>query len=77
MTDTDPQPLLATKVNMVAAEEAGIIGVTAYSPETDERYSADPADYWDRPDGWVMAGDDGMPLILVRFVTVVEDVQLP
>ena len=64
------QPMLATIENMRAHPRAtGTAGLTAYSPVTDEQYSADPIDYWNVPDGWTMHDANGEPMILGSFVT--------
>ena len=36
----------------------------AYSPETGEEYSANPADYFNAPEDWVMRDSAGNPMIL-------------
>ena len=47
---------------------------TAWSPYTDERYSAAPDDYWNAPTAWRMKDSTGHVMRLVTFRTVVEDV---
>jgi hypothetical protein len=42
--------------------------VLAYSFNTGEEYSANPADYWNAPAGWVMKDEDGEPMRLVRHI---------
>jgi len=37
----------------------------AYSPNTGEQYSADPGDYWNAPDGWVMTDSEDDEMVLV------------
>jgi hypothetical protein len=41
-------------------------GVFAWSPATDERYSADPADYWHAPPTLLLRDTYGAPMILAR-----------
>ena len=36
-----------------------------YSPNTDERYSATPGDYWNMPEDEPLRDEDGEPMILV------------
>ena len=62
--------MLATIENMRAHPRApGTTGLTAWSPVTDEEYSADPSDYWSVPDGWTMRDVNGEPMILGSFGT--------
>ena len=39
--------------------------VIAYSPHTGEEYSANPSDYWNAPDNWVMKDSSGHRMYLV------------
>ena len=45
----------------------------AYSPVTDERYSASPGDYWDMPDNEPLRDSEGNPMILVFEVSKLID----
>lgn len=38
----------------------------AYSPDTGEEYSANPADYWYADAGFVLIDEDGEPMVLAR-----------
>lgn len=79
MPDTDnPQPAtphlamtLATPRNMQAAlaksgQPVSVPGLFAYSPNTGERYSASPGDYWDAPLDEPLRDSEGEPIVLVR-----------
>lgn len=59
-------PKLATIENMQAHWRPGVL---AYSPGTEEEYSANPNDYWDVRPGWTMRDSDGEPMVLVSRVT--------
>jgi len=67
----------ASKKNMKEYHNAYSNGtyssVYAYSPFTYEEYSANPNDYWDKPDDWVMKDSEGEPMALVvRAVTIID-----
>lgn len=47
--------------------------VFAFSPFTYEKYSANPADYWDAKDDWVMEDSEGNPMALVVEVHTIID----
>lgn len=70
-----PPGLLATPENMKACEDAGVVGVVAYSPTTGEEYSATSGDYWQWPKDRVMVGVDDAPMylaIVTRNVKIVD-----
>jgi hypothetical protein len=60
----------ASKANMRRYEGKGVI---AWSPGTYEEFSADPGDYWDMPDDWVMVDAEQQAMVLVVRVTQLVD----
>lgn len=55
----------ATIANMEKAREIHGNRVISWSPLTGEEYSANPGDYWQATDEWVMKDSNGEPMILV------------
>jgi hypothetical protein len=63
----------ASKKNMKEYYGTYADGVYAASAFTYEEYSANPADYWDKPDNWIMLDRDGEPMALVvRAITIID-----
>lgn len=66
--------LPATPANMKklikkAGQPIAVPGVFAWSPYTDEEYSASPGDYWDRDPDAPLLDSDGNAMVLVRRVS--------
>lgn len=63
---------------MIAVKAAGMRGVVAYSPLTDEHYSANADDYaWRLPPEHCLTDAAGEDMILVTEQVVISDVELP
>jgi len=66
--------MLASIENMKRMRDAQR-DVFAYSPFTDERYSADSGDYWNAPPGWIMVDAEGNPMILATETTTIVEAE--
>ena len=76
--------MIATIENMQKCYDAGMrnggVGgprVFAFSPTTDEEYSADPGDYWNAPAGWTLKDSEDKPMILATQHDAIVEVELP